>query len=323
MKQPLARTLVILSLVLNSLSFVLTLIALYLPQWKSIELSSTFTPRLTHAEQLPIDPLIRGEMEKYIDRLYRRGRRESERFFSMGMGSCIGLGERHSLGLFSHCLVTGLCGQNLLPTFDPSHYSVCHSLHSHHQCRFSPSVDVLDPRCTCERPSYVSIVYPLLVAHLICLLIFLLGNLLRLYRLIWFDDIQLRLLSLVSALLSSICLITLLIQHVLHRFAEPLEFFEAMRRHYSRIQIYSFSNDLNLILQQIQPALDVRLGPSFICMVVVLVFTSIGLVASSVVEIKLISTPDDVEEEENDEDYYQTPHPLPIPKIRLLRQTKV
>ena len=294
MKQSLSRTLVILSLVLNSLSFIGSLIALFLPQWKSIELSSTFTPRVT-----PVDPLVRGEMEKYIDRLYRRG-------------------ERHSLGLFSHCLVSGdVCGHNLLPTFDSAHYGVCHSLQSHHQCRFSPLLDVTDSRCRCARPSYVNIVYPLLVVHLICLLIFLLTNLLRLCRRrVWFDDIQLRLLALVSALLSSISLIVLLIQHVVHRFTEPLEFFETMRRHYSQIQIYSFSNDLDLILQQFQPALDVRLGLSFICMIVVLVFTLIALAASSIVEIKLI--------DDEDEDYYQMPHPLPpIPKARLLRQTKV
>jgi hypothetical protein len=72
MKQSLARIFVILSLVLSLISLILSLIAFHLPNWKYIQLRSTFTPSIL-LDNHPMDPLIRGEVEKYIDILYRRG----------------------------------------------------------------------------------------------------------------------------------------------------------------------------------------------------------------------------------------------------------
>ena len=72
MKQSLARTFLLVSLILSLISFILSLIAYYLPNWKSIQLPSNFSP-LTTSDNNPMDPLIRGEVEKYIDTLYRRG----------------------------------------------------------------------------------------------------------------------------------------------------------------------------------------------------------------------------------------------------------
>jgi hypothetical protein len=72
MKQSLARTCLILSLILSSISFILSLIAFYLPNWKYIQLRSTFIP-LVLSDNNPMDPLLRGEVDKYIDILYRRG----------------------------------------------------------------------------------------------------------------------------------------------------------------------------------------------------------------------------------------------------------
>jgi hypothetical protein len=72
MKQSLARTFIIISLILSLISFILSLIAYYLPNWKYIQLPSTFIPLLL-SENNPMDPLIRGEVDKYIDILYHRG----------------------------------------------------------------------------------------------------------------------------------------------------------------------------------------------------------------------------------------------------------
>jgi hypothetical protein len=72
MKQSLARTFVIMSLILSLTSFILSLIAFYLPNWKYIQLRSTFTPSVS-SDNTPMDPLIRGEIDKYIDILYHRG----------------------------------------------------------------------------------------------------------------------------------------------------------------------------------------------------------------------------------------------------------
>lgn len=72
MKQSLARTLLLVSLILSLISFILSLIAYYLPNWKYIQLPSNFTP-LTSSDNTPMDPLIRGEVDKYIEVLYRRG----------------------------------------------------------------------------------------------------------------------------------------------------------------------------------------------------------------------------------------------------------
>ena len=72
MKQSFARTFIIISLILSLISFILSLIAFYLPNWKYIQLRSTFLP-FTISENNQMDPLIRGEIEKYIDILYRQG----------------------------------------------------------------------------------------------------------------------------------------------------------------------------------------------------------------------------------------------------------
>jgi riboflavin transporter FmnP len=66
MKQSFARTLIIVSLFLSSMSFILSLIAFYLPNWKYIQRRSSIISS-------DMDPLIRGEAEKYNDLLYRRG----------------------------------------------------------------------------------------------------------------------------------------------------------------------------------------------------------------------------------------------------------
>lgn len=72
MKQTLARTFIILSLILSLTSFILSLIAFYLPNWKYIQLSSTLIP-IVSSDNNPMDPLIRGEVDKYTDILYHRG----------------------------------------------------------------------------------------------------------------------------------------------------------------------------------------------------------------------------------------------------------
>ena len=69
MKQSFARTFVIISLVLSSISFILSMIAFYLPNWKHIHVRSSIIPM----EFNQMDPLIRGEIEKYGDTLYRQG----------------------------------------------------------------------------------------------------------------------------------------------------------------------------------------------------------------------------------------------------------
>lgn len=73
MKQSVARTCVIVSLILSLISFILSLIAYHLPNWKYVQLRPTFTPSIL-TDNNPMDPLIRGEVDKYIDILYRRGK---------------------------------------------------------------------------------------------------------------------------------------------------------------------------------------------------------------------------------------------------------
>lgn len=72
MKQYLARNILLLSLVLSSISFILSLIAYYLPKWKYVQLRPT-SLRTTNSEENQIDPLIRSEVDKYYDLLYHRG----------------------------------------------------------------------------------------------------------------------------------------------------------------------------------------------------------------------------------------------------------
>ena len=72
MKQLFARIFIIFSLILNLTSFTLSLIAFFLPNWKYIQLSATFTLRIL-SNNNPMDPLIRGEVDKYIDILYHLG----------------------------------------------------------------------------------------------------------------------------------------------------------------------------------------------------------------------------------------------------------
>lgn len=149
-----------------------------------------------------------------------------------------------------------------------------------------------DQKCTCQQPSYVKIIHKSLIFLILFQILFLLINTVRLSRQYCmkncFNDIQLRLLSLISSLFSLLFLIIIIIQFNAHRLNEPLEFLESMRRHYSRVQIYTFSKDLEAFIQQIENSLDVRSGTSFISLVIVLILTLISLFTSVSVEIKIL-----------------------------------
>jgi hypothetical protein len=325
MKQSFARLLIILSLILSLTSFILSVIAFNSPNWKYIQLSPTFNP-LVLSDNNPMDPLIRGEVDKYMDILFHRG-------------------QTHSFGLLTHCITDGECGQNLLPSFEETNYGLCHNINYHRQCIFSTVLLTNnDLKCTCQHPSYVKIIHKLLISLIILQAVFLIVNFLRLCRhhcvKHCLNDIQLRLISLISSLFSSLFLIVIIIQYNGNRVYEPLEFFESMRRHYSRIQIYTFSKDLELIIQQIENALDIRLGASYICILVTLILTIISFLTSITVEIKLSSTSssltlsnNDDDEKKNNLDQNHNNHTeiqsepeerfVPSEQIRFTRQTKV
>jgi hypothetical protein len=103
-----------------------------------------------------------------------------------------------------------------------------------------------------------------------------------------------------------------------------------MHRHYSNEQINAFSNNLELILKQIEQNLDIHLGASYICIIFILILTLITFLTSSTVEIKTLSTFDE-DEKKNFEQNHQLIHSpllrqerfIPSEQIRFLRQTKV
>lgn len=342
MKQSLARTLLILSLVLSLITFILSLIALHLPKWKSIQLRTTFRPIIIFDHQ-PMDPLIRGEVEKYIGVLYRRGNPFSLRKTSAVCFSCLlWSGEKHSFGLSTHCLVGGRCGRNLLPTFDEINYSLCHHIDAYQQCLSSELLtNSHEGKCRCEQPDYLKIIHKFLISLILLQIVFFCVNALRLCRRHCskhcLNDIQLRLISLISSLVSLLFLIIIIIQHTSHRRHEPLQFFEAMRQHYSRIQIYTFSKDLESILQQIEHALDVRMGGSFLCVLLNLVLTFTTFLTSITVEMKSSSASPSLtlNDEEEKRHYHSSSRPhtsidsvpsdrfVPSEQIRYARQTKV
>jgi hypothetical protein len=74
MKQSFVRILIILSLLVSSIAFLISCIAYYSTNWKSIEIPSRLSSININAEhRSSLDPLIRSELEKYFDRLYRPG----------------------------------------------------------------------------------------------------------------------------------------------------------------------------------------------------------------------------------------------------------
>ncbi|CAF3449253.1 unnamed protein product [Rotaria sp. Silwood1] len=100
-----------------------------------------------------------------------------------------------------------------------------------------------------------------------------------------------------------------------------------MHRHYLRIQIYKFSNDLDLIIKQLEHDLDIRLGTSYICIIFILILTFICFLTSSTVEIKTVSKFDE-DEKINEQNPILTQAPpierfVPSEQIRFTRQTKV
>lgn len=72
MKQSIARNFVILSLILSLISFILSVIAFYSPNWKYVQIRSSSQP-VANSGSNQIDPLIRSEVDKYHNILYRRG----------------------------------------------------------------------------------------------------------------------------------------------------------------------------------------------------------------------------------------------------------
>ncbi|CAF2209686.1 unnamed protein product [Rotaria magnacalcarata] len=292
------------------ISFILSLIAYYLPNWKSVQLRSTSVP-ISISEDNPIDPLIRSEVDKYYDILYRRG-------------------EIHSYGLLTRCIAGGECGRNLLPSFHEINYGLCHNVKFHHQCIFSKSLFSLK-KCTCQRPSYINITRILLNIILTIQILFIFVNLLRLYchhcQTSSLSDIRFRIIAIVSTLFSTVFLILIIIQQNNNRRTEPLEFFHAMHHYYSRTQIYKFSNDLELIIKQIKQDLDINLGVSYICIMFTLVLTFICFLISSTVEINPRSKVDDDEKiSEHNAVLMQAPAVerfIPFEHIQFTRQTRV
>jgi hypothetical protein len=173
--------------------------------------------------------------------------------------------------------------------------------------------------------------HTLLIIIIILEILFFIVNILRLShrRCYCLNDIQLRLTAIISSLFSFVFLIIIIIQQNNNRLNEPLEFFQSMHRHYSRIQIYTFSNNLELILKRIEQDLDIRLGASFICIIIILILTLFSFLTSSTVEIKLLSTSFDEDEKRNSEQNHQLIYPprterfIPSEQIRFTRQTKV
>ncbi|CAF1337483.1 unnamed protein product [Rotaria sordida] len=310
MKQSYARNLILLSLILSLISFILSLIAYYLPNWKHVQLHSISIPRII-SENHQIDPLIRSEVDKYYDILYRQD-------------------QIHSYGLLSHCIAGDECGRNLLPAYHETNYALCHNIKYHHQCIFSNSLTSLT-KCSCQKPSYISIIHTLLILILILQILFIFINLLRLYyhycQISFLNDIKFRLISMISTLISLLFLITIIIQHNTNRFNEPLEFFQSMYHHYLRIQIYKFSNDLDLIIKQLEHDLDISLGASYICIIFILILTFICFLISSIIEIKILSKFDE-DENINEQNPILIQAPpierfIPSEQIRFTRQTKV
>jgi hypothetical protein len=106
-----------------------------------------------------------------------------------------------------------------------------------------------------------------------------------------------------------------------------------MRRHYSRIQIYTFSKDLESIIQQIENSLDIHFGASFICVVIILILSIVSLLTSITIEIKNLPTTFTFPEDEEKKNYHYQNHVptppivaerfIPSEQIRFARQTKV
>jgi hypothetical protein len=157
----------------------------------------------------------------------------------------------------------------------------------------------------------------------------------RYYLKHYLNDIQLRLLSLISSLFSLLFLIIIIIQYNTNRLKEPLEFFESMQSHYSRVQIYTFSKDLELIIEQIKKSLEISLGAPFICILIVLILTIISFLTSITIEIKISSTLNNNDDDEK-KPYHEQNHNnhqslqtttterfVPSEQIRFTRQTKV
>ncbi|CAF1339835.1 unnamed protein product [Adineta steineri] len=283
-----------------------------------------------------MDPLIRGEVDKYVEILYRRD-------------------EIHSFGLFSHCIVGGECGQNSLPSFDDKNYGLCHNINSHRQCIFSNFIlSNNDIKCSCQPPSYIKIIHKLLIFLIILEILFFIVNIIRITRyqcnIYCLNDSLFRLISLLSSLFSVLFLIIIIIQYNGNRSIESLEFFESMRQHYSHIQIYTFTKDLELIIQQIENSLDIHIGVSYVCILTVLILKIMSFLTSVTVEIKIVSTSSSSTFSEDDEkkpyqysnhinnnnnnnNHHHHHHTLiqPIPlerfipseQIRFVRQTKV
>ncbi len=174
--------------------------------------------------------------------------------------------------------------------------------------------------------------YILLIIILILQGLLIFSNLLRLCRrpYYFYNDLQLRIISILSTLFSSIFLLIIIIEQNRNRLLEPFEFFQLMHRHYSRVQIYPFSNNLELVLKQIEQDLDVHLGASYICMICVLIFTGISFLTSSTVEIQIPQTKFDRYEKKiiEQKQIFKSPPPRierfsPPIENRFQRQTKV
>ncbi|CAF0934611.1 unnamed protein product [Didymodactylos carnosus] len=283
-----ARLFVLLSILLSLLAFIFNIIALLSPYWKFVRLHPQQNLQIIDNH---IDPLIRAEVEKFFDLMHHR--------------------DTHYFGLYKHCLQYTTpkkllntvsssqqtkCGHNYVPVFNDNDFEICHSVERHRYCIFhSTSTDDSElsqeslAKCQCNSPNYISVSKVLLTLTIIFLSIGILINILRLWSMkqkLLINDIQLRLLSIISSLFIILFSIIIITYQNSNKKYETLEFFDSLRRHYSRIQIYKFSNHLTTIIERFEQILDIKLGSSFMLVTFGLSFAFIAFLLSAVVEIK-------------------------------------
>ena len=305
-----ARQLVFFSLILSLISFILSLIAYFLPNWKYIQLRTAISSSTLITEYHHMDPLILGEVDKFTEFLYPHGL-------------------VHSFGLMKHCMDEKTCGFNLLLLVNQTNYKHCHQIKSHYDCIYSPSL--MSDKCICQKPEYIHIISTLLFIIFWLKAIILIISFIRSsdYH-VPLKDLYLRIFSIISHLIIIVFLIFILIEQNRHRLYETLYYFHSMHRYYSELQIYSFAKNLELILEKIQDNFDINLGASYTCIIFVLIFTVISFLLSSIVEVKRTSLDDEDITMHAKPNLISTQHTThrsvpstPMPTIRHLRQTKV
>ena len=281
----------LIGIILSLVTLTLHCVAFFTPHWK--EVSPNRQPLYVDG----VDALIRTEVLAYFNTVHRYSRYSYGLFerceYQLANVSRLDH-ERKSHHYTPRNQQSKKCTNNFLPAFDDDQFDQCHSLEYYRFCSktnerifdvnndylratFDLVFDRLPSRssCSCQIPLYIKACQVLGILAMVFLT--LTSVLLAVFPFLKTLSHRLKgkCFGVLASILATIFLLVNLLVAVSHFQYEPLEYLNAIERHYRMHQIYKLSLDAKTSIDRLLSTITIQLGYSMILSWIALVFSLI------------------------------------------------